>query len=639
LFLLASTLSIKASEVPDIESDVESWQELAMSTVLKDTCQINACISLAEYYLYDSTEVSKSYSKKGMEGANRLNLVGAVGRLENLYAMACEIQGQMDESLKYYESAFESLSAAGLQDEAAVIIVNMGVLQYYDGNRGEALRYYNRALAYVQQHGLVIQEAGLYQSIATLYEELKEYDLAVEMYSGALRLSLEIKDSMTCAEANERIGLVYKAKNRNREAVRFLKDAIGWYTKLNKESEAVQAELTLAKIYIQMNDLETARKAIDDLVSMDGNRMLPYQRAEGFLLLAEIEQTSNTSESALRLLDAGYELIDGSDRDELQSAYFALYAKIFESQGDFEKALKFTSQRMALAEALFEKDRITTEREVKAKFDLQQKEASLAIQEEKIMRRVRERQWFTALLVLAGVLLVLLTIFTISKSRSNKALKEKNLIIDKSLKEKEALLREIHHRVKNNLQVVSSLLSLQARSLKGQEALDALAKGKDRVRSMALIHQNLYQADHFAGVNSRDYIDRLCNSLLNTYNVGASKITLKTDVEPLLLDIDTVIPLGLILNELITNAIKYAFDPDVAGEISVSLLNNEGKLELIVADNGKGMEEGKFGAEPTMGYRLIKAFVQKLKGSYSVSNDSGTRFALSFNSFQLVKAC
>ena len=258
-------------------------------------------------------------------------------------------------------------------------------------------------------------------------------------------------------------------------------------------------------------------------------------------------------------------------------------------------------EHMSILDTLNQKNRIETEKEMKAKFDLQEKEAKLIIQEQKIVQQTSQRRWFAALLIISLLLLVVLTFFAISKTRDHNILLEKNRIIDQSLREKEVLLKEIHHRVKNNLQVVSSLLSLQARSLKGEEALEALAKGKDRVRSMALIHQNLYQEDHLTAVNSKDYIDRLCRSLLNSYSIDDGKIKLVTEIEPLLLDIDTVIPLGLILNELITNAIKYAFKPDEVGEISISLMKSNDALELVVTDNGVGMAADSLGSKPEDG--------------------------------------
>jgi two-component sensor histidine kinase len=355
-------------------------------------------------------------------------------------------------------------------------------------------------------------------------------------------------------------------------------------------------------------------------------------------MLARIKLERTEDDQALIFLDQGYIFIENSNRDELKSGYLALYADIYQKQGVYQKALEYTTYRMAILDTLYQKDRIETEREMKAKFDLQQKEARLIIQEQKIMQQMRERRWFAALLLISVSLIVVLTFFAISKVRSNKILLIKNQIIDKSLREKDVLLREIHHRVKNNLQVVSSLLSLQARSLKGQEALDALSKGKDRVRSMALIHQNLYQEEHLTGVNSKEYIDRLCRSLLASYSLGQDKIKLKTDVEPLLLDIDTVIPLGLILNELIANAMKYAFKPDGVGEISISLCKNQDALEMVVSDNGIGMPAGSFISTQTMGYRLIRSFVQKLKGTYQITVDHGTRVTFSFRSFQLAKA-
>jgi two-component sensor histidine kinase len=302
----------------------------------------------------------------------------------------------------------------------------------------------------------------------------------------------------------------------------------------------------------------------------------------------------------------------------------------------FENALEYTKQRIALLDTLNQIDILATEREMKAKLDIQEKEAQIVMQEQKLLQQTRERRSFFALFVISCLLLVVLAFFAYSKARSNISLREKNQIIDRSLTEKEILLKEIHHRVKNNLQVVSSLMSLQARSLKGEEAMEALAKGKDRVRSMALIHQNLYQGENLAGVDTKKYIDRLCHSLLNTYHVGTGNIKLTTNVESVVLDIDTVIPLGLILNELITNAIKYAFKPDDLGEITISLTRHDQSLEMVVADNGIGMPSPNPNEQQSMGFRLVKAFVQKLKGSYQITNDQGTKIALQFKALQII---
>ena len=158
-----------------------------------------------------------------------------------------------------------------------------------------------------------------------------------------------------------------------------------------------------------------------------------------------------------------------------------------------------------------------------------------------------------------------------SKRKSEKELAQKNEIISEALAEKELLLKEIHHRVKNNLQVISSLLYLQSDYIKDEKALSAIQEGRNRVQSMAIIHQNLYQEDNLTGIQVKDYFEKLTQSLFNSYKVQADQIELQLDIEAINLDVDTVIPLGLVVNELITNSLKYAFPENQAGYLKIAL--------------------------------------------------------------------
>ena len=619
--------------IPDQE--IDRLKDLLEHSNTIDTAQVNACYTLAKYFLYDSTLQAQQYAMRGIDIAAILEFGEGKGHCQNMLAMSHEILGRLDEALIIYEEAFESLSIAGQNNFAAGIIVNMGVAHYYSGNKGEALKCYLRALDYARQHQLREQESKLLNNIGVIYRELKQYTQAIQIYRNSLQIKKELNDSLGYANTLENLGLAYSYLNDGEKSVQYLNDAIRCYVRSGRRTEADQAQLSLGQVYLQLGKWNEAEELVTLLLDNKTVRLLPHYEAICYLMFSKIKFEKNENKLALQYLDRGYKLIENSDRDELKSKYLMLYTDIFRSTGHYEEALRFTLQHMSILDTLNQKNRIETEREMKAKFDLQEREAKLFIQEQKIAQQTSQRLWFAALLMISLILLVVLTFFAISKTRDHRILLEKNKIIDQSLREKEILLKEIHHRVKNNLQVVSSLLSLQARSLKGKEALEAMAKGKDRVRSMALIHQNLYQEDQLTAVNSKDYIDGLCRSLLNSYSVGENEIKLTTSVEPLLLDIDTVIPLGLIINELISNAIKYAFRPDTKGEISVSLTKNSDTLELVVTDNGVGMATDSFSSRHKMGYRLIQSFVQKLKGTYDITVDHGTKVAFSFRSYQM----
>jgi two-component sensor histidine kinase len=618
--------------------DVFELKQILAENEVADRSKVEACIQLAKYYLYDSTDLSSYYARKGIRFSSLLGFNTGKGECQNLLALAHEIQGEIAEAQSIYEAAFTSLSSAGKTKEACDIIMNMGIAHYYAGDRGAALQYYDRALDYIRGKDLKDQQSKLLYSIAVIYNELDEFSDAVNMFQRSLDLKKEIGDSTGYASTLERIGLAYSELEDGSKATEYLTDAISWYETLGQEADAVQAKLSLSSVYLKLKVFDKAEEILYWMIQHEQASLLPHYQATAHLRLAHILAQRGELEATLVQLNAGYLLIKGSDRNALISEYLAVFSDTYERLKQLDVALEYTKQRIALLDTLNQKDRLETEREMKAKLDLQEKEAQIFVQRQKLIQQLRERQWFFALIAISFLLLAVLAFFTYSKARTNRSLREKNQIIDKSLREKEILLKEIHHRVKNNLQVVSSLLSLQARSLKGQEALEALAKGKDRVRSMALIHQNLYQGENLSGVNTKEYIDRLCKSLLNTYSVGQGNIKLTTEIESLVLDVDTVIPLGLILNELITNAIKYAFKPDEMGEIKISLTKHDESLEMVVADNGIGIAAGQFGEEQTMGYRLVKSFVQKLKGTYQVNTEKGTTVSFKFNSFRLAPA-
>ena len=202
--------------------------------------------------------------------------------------------------------------------------------------------------------------------------------------------------------------------------------------------------------------------------------------------------------------------------------------------------------------------------------------------------------------------------------------------IKASLKEKEVLLKEIHHRVKNNLQIVSSLLYLQSRKTSDDQVLSVLRESQTRVRSMALIHEKLYQCDDLANINLADYIRSLTSYLLNSYGVATHMVKLSVNVESAPLGLDRAIPCGLIINELVSNALKYAFPQGRRGEILVGLLRDGvGKLILTVKDNGVGLpEDMDIDDTPSLGLQLVNTLVRQLDGTIEVDRRGGTEFKM-----------
>lgn len=202
-----------------------------------------------------------------------------------------------------------------------------------------------------------------------------------------------------------------------------------------------------------------------------------------------------------------------------------------------------------------------------------------------------------------------------------------------SLKEKEVLLQEIHHRVKNNMTVITSLLELQSRKIEDRQYKDIFSNSINRIKSMALIHEKLYRSDDLAKVNFKDYLKTMLNSMLLSYGLSSNKVTLATEVDNVSLRIDTAIPCGLIINELISNSLKYAFPGDREGEIKVSLRRNaERAVELTVGDNGVGLPEDlDYRKTDSLGFNLVTALVLQLQGEIRLKRGKGTEFLITFS--------
>lgn len=203
--------------------------------------------------------------------------------------------------------------------------------------------------------------------------------------------------------------------------------------------------------------------------------------------------------------------------------------------------------------------------------------------------------------------------------------------IKTSLAEKEILLKEIHHRVKNNLMIIYSLLNLQAGYLEDEKSREIFKESQSRARSMALIHERLYLSTDLKLIDFGDYLQTLSAELLHTYATQKEIIELEMNVENIKMDINHAIPLGLISNELITNCFKHAFPNGRNGKVQIDLRKNGGLCEMIVRDNGVGFpEEIDFRNTNSLGLQMINSLTKQIDGSIDLDNNPGTEFKITF---------
>ncbi len=259
--------------------------------------------------------------------------------------------------------------------------------------------------------------------------------------------------------------------------------------------------------------------------------------------------------------------------------------------------------------------------------------------------------WFIALLVL----LLAMAVYWIVRSRTKQLAAEKNklekLVNERTaqlkqalsaqaelLTEKDVLMKEIHHRVKNNLQVISGLLELQSKSVSDEAARDALREGRNRVRSMSLIHQNLYQFENISTIELKQFVNDLCRQVESVFQKKGN-VAMNIEIPYLHLDIDTAVPLGLIMNELLSNSFKYAFNDNAPGEINLAIhVLAEGKYELIYSDNGPGLPaDFDLTRATTLGIQLINDLSRQIGGKVKYENKNGAIFTINFTNRRMRK--
>lgn len=531
-----------------------------------------------------------------------------------------------DESEKYFNKAYALTKPKGIRMDHVTVLVEFGDLCYLTGKTEQfalLLGEQQKMMMNVNKNFLSNPSHRLFFN-SNSQEPLEKKVAFMEAVKQELQRS---GHPVRATEGNNYIADFYEQANRPADALQYITENQAFF---KKENDFVNLYSNTKAAYRLMKKAGKEKEALleaDKLMALKDSLISLQQRETIRDMEAKYETEKKQKE--ISLLNAENllrekEIILLSTKDSLNAGKLE-QADMLRRRLLIENQLKDS----ILLREIANNELISNENELKSQQLINEKLLKASLNRESFLKdsqlqKEKRLRWILS----AGITLLLLSgaaIFLLYKKQ-----RSKNSIIQKQADDMQVLMKEIHHRVKNNLQVISSLLDLQSLSIKDQQASGAVKEGKLRVQSMALIHQNLYSEGNIKGILMEDYIKKLVENLFHSYNIQAHKIKLTTDIDHLNLDVDTVIPLGLILNELISNALKYAFNEKENGEIFVALKESQKQLRLQVKDNGCGFPPNLQALKrESFGYNLINAFAQKLKAKLDIYNDNGACIAMS----------
>lgn len=602
-----------------------------------DSFQAKAWVKLSNRSLSSNKALSYAFADSAYKLYSELGNKNGMGDALVRMGLAQNAMGQYDEAIENYQSALTLFNELKNMNKQAKVLNNIGYSQMHKGLYDEAISNYHLSLEIRQKINDSSGIASCYTNVAIVYAIKNDLKQAEKYFRQSIDLYRRLKDDNMLYKNLLNLGGVYKDKGQHQKSIDQIRMVLTYYTKLNIQGEIGRCHYIFGANFEELKLYDSAfmhyNKALKIYEKIDDKKQIAGTR----LKLAGIADKRKDFASAIEQSKIALEMARKMKTMQIEMQTHASMSKSYAHMGDYKNAYESRLEYEKIKDSIFSQESNQKIMELEAKYQAKlkkQKIDSLTVENKISELELNKKKNFNYLLT--GILLLLLVVILLIynqyriNGKNNEELMKKNRIIEKSLEEKEILIREIHHRVKNNLQFIWSMFNLQTRHVRDKVALNTLVEGKNRIKTMALIHQKLYQTDNLTGIDMSDYVPGLAANIFETYNVNKDQIELKLDIEKIILDIDTAIPLGLIMNELITNSLKHSSknNPNLEIEISLKRVDN-GNMVLKIKDNGPGLPESMSPETvDTFGFKLVNSLARQLKAEIHWKSDHGTETSI-----------
>jgi two-component sensor histidine kinase len=652
---------------------IKKWQHQSLMLLGKFYFEIN-----------NYPESKKCFLQVVNECRNLNDKATLADALNNQATYQYDLDPEKEKILKEAQTLYESL---GNEEKKIEVKAKIGTIYFWHRKINDAKKILYQNIASMRKIGFRQQQYG---ETTIAYIEAIQYNLKSALYYALKSVeSMESTKDFTFADIfYMRLGLVYlqmgdydEARKMAEKSIKYGQTVISsgsWYKSFigatatlsmqGKNKEAIEYMNSITSRYPPPNAID--KMLVNFAYANCYWRLKNYGTAENYFIKTGIAADAIESPQTYRDVCNSYASIASfyANRNHLQKTKLYIdkidvlskkYNKVYNSQslqeslykidsleGNFKSALAHHKLYKVLSDSLLDYSKNKQIEELKIQYETVNKEQKIKLlsQESDLKETaLKKSKLLNTLSIWSLVLLVLLIGLLFNryrlKQRNNaelelkeKEINQKNINLKHLLDEKEWLLKEVHHRVKNNLQTVISLLNSQSAYLENDVALSAIKNSQHRIHSMSLIHQKLYNSENISTINMPNYIKELIEYLRESFSLG-QRIRFELKIDPLELDVAQAIPLGLILNESITNSIKYAFPNDRMGMIYVTLeAISENKYQLIISDNGVGFDVNISNKKiNSFGLSLIKGLSDDLDAKFSLENQNGTILKIEFS--------
>jgi two-component system, sensor histidine kinase PdtaS len=573
-------------------------------------------------YYYHTRNLQRSYEiiNKGLEEVRAANNELWEGRMQVSQGAILLRMEKLNHAEIVLMSALEKIP----ESETWLLLTNLGYVYERRGELGTAFEYATKTLQVGEKYQDKKAIAMAYSDISNLFWKQGKYNKGVEYGMK----SVEIFEERGLYDLDfdftlHVLGNNLVALQRHDEALAYFRrsamigERYGFYNNLS------DTYIALTELYSQTGDNENAEKTSKEALKYAELLENDFMIVRSLLAVGKLKNQKGDFDAAVTYLKRSIRTAtdDFGDMYYLGLLYLEL-SKAFEGKNYIIESFKAYKTYHDLTQRVFNTEADQTIAQLQTEMEVNQKESTISLQTEKLKRQ-EIIQVFT--LILTGMMVFFLFfLYRVFVRR-----KKYSMLLEKQNKEKEFLLKEIHHRVKNNLETISSLLSLQAEQVDNDELREIMFESQNRVQSMGIIHQNLYQGENLAAIEMKNYFENLGGYIIDSFN-ASKRVSLDCTMELMELDVDRAIPIGLIVNELMTNSLKYAFPEGKKGKITISLSETNSHLNLRIADNGIGMDKNGKITGTGFGTQLVKLLTQQLDGKMTLTTQTGTEVVFEF---------